>query len=93
MVTPRAVVVSSLQTALLETCGPAGTARAEVVPAQLLKKFLVAVDERKAALDFGFGWESPSTFATWLERQFGFHGGFSYQMDLPLTSEMEAARI
>ena len=43
---------------------------------------------RKATLDFGFGGEPPSTFATWLEPVFDFHSGFSFSYGLPVTSEM-----
>jgi hypothetical protein len=45
-----------------------GTAGAEVVPAELFRKFLVAVDDSRASSDLRFGRESPPPFAHRLEK-------------------------
>jgi hypothetical protein len=48
---------------------PAGTARAEVVPAELLEQLLVAVDDAVAALHLRFGRESFATLTGDFERR------------------------
>ena len=54
------------EAALLEAF--AGTAGAEIVPAELFDEFLVAVDDSHALSDLGFGGETPPPLAHRLEK-------------------------
>jgi hypothetical protein len=55
-----------LKAALLEAF--ARTAWAEIVSAELFRKFLVAVDDSHSSSDLSFGRESPPPFAHRLEK-------------------------
>jgi len=63
-----------------------GTAGTEVVSAQLLRQFFLAMYDAVTPLNIGFGRETLTALAAWLVEKSCYAWQFSFLMDLPVTS-------